>query len=130
MGNESILDTIKKLLGVPDDYEQFDKDIIVHINSVFGTLNQLGVGPESGFRITGKSEEWSQYVSADDTFLGMLQDYIYLRVRKIFDPPTSSSLLTAIDQQITELEFRLNVNYDELYKGIDNEEGEEMEGDM
>lgn len=130
MGNESILNTIKKLLGIPDDYEQFDRDIIVHINSVFGKLNQLGVGPDIGFRITSQTEKWSQYVDSDDTFLGMIQDYIYLNVRKIFDPPTTSSLLTAIDQQITELEFRLNVKYDKPYTRSDNKEGEEMEGDM
>ena len=108
---ESILNTIKKMLGFEEDYDAFDTDIIVNINMVFNILLQLGVGPAEGFVITGPSETWSEYL--DDTLkLEMVKTYIYLKVKQIFDPGTSSALNNAIDNQIKELEWRLNVQVD------------------
>lgn len=108
---DSILNTIKKMLGLDEDYDAFDTDIIVNINMVFNILLQLGVGPAEGFFITGDTETWSDYVT-DMRKLEMVKTYIYLKVKKIFDPGTSSALNAAIDDQIKELEWRLNVQVD------------------
>ena len=108
---ESILNTIKKMLGFDAEYDAFDTDIIVNINMVFNILLQLGVGPAEGFSITGATETWSDYLT-DMRKLEMVKTYIYLKVRQIFDPGTSSALNTAIENQIKELEWRLNVQVD------------------
>lgn len=110
---ESILLTVKKMLGIAEEYHAFDLDIIVNINSVFLTLNQLGVGPESPFQITGDSEVWSAF--ADPSEVPGIQTYVYLKTRLLFDPPTNSFLVTAIEKQIAELEWRLNVQVDTEY---------------
>lgn len=105
----SILQSIKKLLGIGSDYDQFDLDITLHINSVFSILQQLGIGPQDDqFLITGATETW-------DTFLGtqknvnMVKSYVHLKVRLMFDPPASGFVTDAITNQIKELEWRLNV---------------------
>jgi hypothetical protein len=107
---DSILTSIKKLLGITEDYEQFDTDIIIHINSAFSVLAQLGVGPVSGFSIEDSSAVWSDFV--DDSRLEMIKSYIYFKVRLAFDPPTSSAAMQAINEQISELTWRLNVAVD------------------
>lgn len=112
---ESILNSIKKLLGIPSDYKNFDTDIIIHINSVFMILNQLGVGPEDGYRIEGADESWEDYVSQNDD-LEAVKTYMYLKVKSVFDPPLNSSILEANKQVINELEWRLNINAD---KGVE-----------
>jgi hypothetical protein len=105
---DSILTSIKKLLGIEEDYTQFDPDIIIYINSTFMSLNQIGVGPETGFTISDKIKKWSDYLG-ENTNLEAVKSYIYLKTRLIFDPPTSSFVLEAIERQITELEWRLMV---------------------
>lgn len=105
---ESILTSIKKILGITEDYEQFDTDIIMHINSVFMILQQLGVGPEEGFTITDKSTTWEDYLS-DSTNLEAVKTYIGLKVRLLFDPPLSSTVMECMKQMISEMEWRLNV---------------------
>lgn len=109
--NKSILQTIKKLLGIDQDYDVFDPEIIVHINSAFSTLHQLGVGPAQAFSINGGSELWSAFVG-DRLDINSAQTYIYLKVRLVFDPPTSSFVITAFENQAKELEWRLNVAVD------------------
>lgn len=99
------------MLGLEPDYDAFDMDIIISINMVFNILLQLGVGPAEGFSITGSEEKWSDYIE-DMRKLEMVKSYIYLKVKKTFDPSTSASLNTAIDDQIKELEWRLNVQVD------------------
>lgn len=107
---DSILTSIKKLLGIAENYTHFDNDIIIHINSVFMTLTQLGVGPSEGFYIEDKSTEWSEYIS-DPTKLQAVKTYMYLKVRLVFDPSSvGSSTLASYERQITELEWRLNVD--------------------
>lgn len=113
----SILLTIKKMLGIDENYDAFDTDVIIDINSVFLGLNQLGVGP-SGFQITGDSEEWSDFV--DPTKYPGIQTYVYLKTRLLFDPPTNSFLVDNIQKQISEFEFRLNVQAE--YVNTDEEE--------
>ena len=108
---DSILTSVKKMLGIPEDYEQFDIDIIMHINSVFMILTQLGVGPEEGFTISNKSDKWSDFIG-EGKLVELVKSYIYLKVRLIFDPPQSSSIIEAMNRQISEFEWRINVEVD------------------
>ena len=104
----SILTSIKKLLGITEEYEHFDQDIIIHINTALMILTQLGVGPSEGFFIKDKYALWSDFIP-DVKTLEAVKSYIYLKVRMLFDPPTSSSLMNAMEQNMKELEWRLNV---------------------
>ena len=106
--DESILTSIKKLLGIPEDYEHFDQDIIIHINSVFMILNQLGVGPTEEFTVTDKTAVWSDFISDNKKFESV-KTYVYMKVRLLFDPPLSSAVMDCINKVINELEWRLNV---------------------
>lgn len=103
---ESILTSIKKLLGPEEDYDHFDTDIIIHINSALMFLNQLGVGPKEGFSIKDKSSVWTDFVPEKN--VEAIKTYVYLKVRLVFDPPQSGFLITAIEKQIAELEWRIN----------------------
>lgn len=103
----SILNTIKHMIGPSEGYDYFDTDLIIHINSAFGILTQLGVGPTSGFFITDDSAEWSDFVS--DARLEMVKTYVFLKVKLAFDPPQNGSLMSSLKEQIAELEWRLNV---------------------
>lgn len=108
----SILTSIKKLLGITEDYDHFDADIIMHINSVFMILNQLGVGPKEGFRIEDETSTWNDYLG-DSIMLESAKTYIYLRVRLLFDSTTlSSTVIESMKQTISELEWRLNITAD------------------
>ena len=107
---ESILISIKKMLGIPEDYTAFDMDIIIHINSVFVTLYELGVG-DSVFSITGDTEIWKD-VLGDSNDLQLIKTYIYLKVRLIFDPPTSGAALQAMQELSKEFEFRIGILVD------------------
>lgn len=108
---DSILLSIKKLLGISKDYTNFDSDIIMHINSVFMVLSQMGVGLDKPFRITDSSAVWSDYISNNDN-LDSVKSYIHLKVKVLFDPPLSSTVMEAHQQMIRELEWRLNVEVD------------------
>lgn len=123
---ESILTSIKKMLGITEEYEHFDADLIMHINSVFMILTQLGVGPSSGFSITDKLSTWSQFIS-DETKLQLVKSYMHLKVKLLFDPPLSSAVIAAMEKMISEAEWRLNVaaETDE----DDSEEYESYEGE-
>lgn len=131
--NDSILNSIKKMLGITEEYEHFDQDIIAHINSAFMILTQLGVGPSSGFFITDKSATWSNFITNDGTTpksrsrlrelaitqaansttnVGMIQSYIYMKVKLLFDPPQNSFLVDSLNKSISEYEWRLNAMFD------------------
>lgn len=105
---ESILTSIKKLLGISEDDTAFDTDIIMHINSVFMILWQLGVGPSKGFIIEDETAEWSDFIE-DGSNLELVKSYVYLKVKLLFDPPTSSFVMESMNRQIAEFEWRLNV---------------------
>lgn len=105
---QSILTSTKKILGLSDDYTPFDVDIVMHINSVFSTLHQLGIGPADGFMIEDKVPTWTDFL-ADDPRFNSVKTYVCLRVRLLFDPPTTSYLIDALKHQVEELEWRLNV---------------------
>ena len=109
---DSILTSIKKLLGISEEYTQFDPDIILHINSVFFTLTELGVGPSGGFSITDKSDEWADYISDNDTLLNAVKTYMFLKVKLLFDPSLTSSVTELMKEEVKELEWRLNVYVD------------------
>lgn len=106
---ESILISIKKLLGIEADYEHFDPDIIMHINSVFMILTQLGVGPPEGFRIEDETTTWNDFLSGDNN-LDAVKSYIHLKVKLLFDPPLSSAVIESMNRMISEFEWRLNVS--------------------
>lgn len=105
---ESILTSIKKMLGIAEEYEHFDADLIMHINSVFSILTQIGVGPSKGFMIEDKSSTWRNFIS-DDTKYMLVKSYMHLKVKLLFDPPLSSAVLECYKAQISEYEWRLNV---------------------
>lgn len=107
----SILTSIKKLLGVAEDYAEFDEDIITHINSVFLNLTQLGIGPEEGFMIEDGTAVWEDFIN-DSVQLQAVKTYMYLKVKLLFDPPLSSSVTESINRMIAELEWRLNAAVD------------------
>ena len=107
----SILTSIKKMLGVAEDYTEFDEDIITHINSVFLNLTQLGVGPEEGFMIENDTAVWEDFID-DSIQLQAVKTYMYLKVKLLFDPPLSSSVTESFTRMIAELEWRLNVAVD------------------
>lgn len=109
---ESILTSIKKLLGIEENYTHFDQDIIIHINSVLSILKQLGVGPSGGFIIKGADETWDQFITTDPNSFSMVKSYVYLKVRLLFDPPLSSAAVDSINKQIAEYEWRLFVEAD------------------
>lgn len=108
---ESILITIKKKLGLGKEYNAFDTDVITNINTSLMILGQLGVGPSNGFRITGPSETWSNFVG-DRIDLESIKDFIYIKARIVFDPPNSAAALQALKEEAKELEFRINVQVD------------------
>lgn len=105
---DSILTSIKKMLGISEDYTQFDADLIMHINSVFLNLTQLGVGPASGFSIEDETTEWTDFIN-NNAQLQAVKSYIYLKVKLLFDPPLSSAVIESTNRMIAELEWRLNV---------------------
>ena len=122
---ESILTSIKKLLGIAEQYEHFDTDIIIHINSAFMTVTQLGVGPSKGFSIKDKTAIWSDFIPEDDLRFEAVKTYIYLKVRLIFDPPSNSAVIESYNRTLSEYEWRLN-NAAELSTEDDEEEQENV----
>lgn len=105
---ESILTSVKKLLGISEEYEHFDIDIIIHINAAFFILNQLGVGPSTCFRIKDKFATWNDFIPADNPNYETVKSYIPLKVRLTFDPPDRSAVIEALKSNIAEFEARLS----------------------
>lgn len=103
----SILTSIKKLLGIDVSYTHFDEDIILQINSAFSALTQLGVGPPEGFSITDASSTWDQFIS--DPRVNFAKTYVQIKVKMAFDPPTSAALIESYNRQLDELTWRLSV---------------------
>ncbi|ASR84011.1 hypothetical protein SEA_TEACUP_5 [Arthrobacter phage Teacup] len=109
---DSILDTTKKLLGFESDYTAFDLDIITHINTVFTTLQSLGVGPEEGFMITDKEAVWDEFTGLE--MMNSVKSYMFMRVRLMFDPPTTSFHLESLNKMAQEIEWRLSAQAEEV----------------
>ena len=104
----SILKTIKKMLGIPAEHTDFDQDILVHINSVFADLHQLGVGPNVSFSIEDDTAVWTEFIGAVEN-IDSVKSYIYLRVRLLFDPPATSFAIESMQKQVDQMAWRLNV---------------------
>lgn len=124
---ESILTSIKKLLGIEESYDHFDADIVMHINSVFAILTQMGVGPANGFSITGEDETWFEYIADNQNIFSLVKSYVYLKVRLLFDPPLSSAAIESINRQISEFEWRLFVAADPVEDTSGKEENQNGE---
>lgn len=104
----SILNSVKKILGIVEDDTTFDLDVMVHINSTFATLNQLGIGPEDGFEIEDDEATWDAFLGGNKK-LNNVKTYVYLCVRNLFDPPPTGYLVEAFENQKAQLEWRMNV---------------------
>lgn len=107
--DESILMSIKKLLSLDPENSDFDTDILLHINSVFSVLQQLGIGPEEGFYIDGANQSWGDYLGDDALHLNMVRTYVAAKVRILFDPPVSSAVMDSLNRVCSEFEWRANV---------------------
>lgn len=116
--NDSILNTVKKLLGIPQDVDDFDNDLIVYINTVFSMVNQMGIGPLKCYKITNASDKWSDF----DNRLDMedFKTYMYLKVKMLFDPPANNQIMESYNKVIQELEFRIHSLWD-MYMGSTEE---------
>lgn len=123
---DSILNSVKKMLGIEADYDHFDPDILMAINSAFTVLCQLGVGPDKEFSISGPETKWDDFFALCDKPINLVKSYIYLKTKLLFDPPTTGVLHEAMERQIQEFEWRLNVA-DENYEL--NNPNVEIEGD-
>ncbi len=106
--NDSILVSVKKMLGLEDEYTPFDTDIMIDINAALMKLTQLGVGPKEGFQVTDYNNSWSEFIT-NDVLLGGVKTYVYLQVKMLFDPPTNSFVMDAMQRQADEIGWRLNV---------------------
>lgn len=113
MNDESILIDIKQLCGITEDINDFDQVILLHCNTVFSTLTQLGLGPTTGFYISDKYSVWSDIVS-DDINLHNIKSYMYLKVKLLFDPPANATLISSMNQQADELEWRIRIELENL----------------
>ena len=109
---ESILTSVKKLLGIDKDYTHFDADLIMHINSVLSILTQMGVGPANGFSITSDSVRWSDFIADDSNRFSLVKSYVHLKVKLLFDPPLGSAVIESMNRQISEFEWRLFIAAD------------------
>jgi len=117
---ESILTSIKKMLGIAEEYTHFDADLIMHINSVFAILTQIGVGPAEGFSIEDDTDVWTDFIQ-DNKRLESVKSYTYMKVKLLFDPPLISAVIESTNRIISELEWRIQVAADPV-KTIEEEE--------
>ena len=108
---DSILTSVKKKCGIVPEYTHFDDVLVDHINTILATLYQLGVGPSTGFAISGSNETWEDFLG-NDPRLSMVKSYVGLRVRMLFDPPTAGPVIDATNREIDELTWRINVMVD------------------
>lgn len=113
MNDKSILSDIKSLCGIPEDVQDFDNALILHCNTVFSGLAQMGLGPETGFYISDKTWNWSDVIEGEVN-LHNIKSYVYLKVKLLFDPPANATLLKSIESQISELEWRIITELENL----------------
>lgn len=113
---ESILNSVKKMIGIDQDYTVFDVDIITHTNTAFSILHQLGVGPDEGFEVTDNTQTWTDFMG-DDPRLNFVKSWVTLKVKMLFDPPQSSALIDSANRLLSELEWRINVSVDPKDQG-------------
>lgn len=116
--SDSILNSVKKVLGIEAEDTSFDVDIVMHINTVFSTLYQLGVGPETPYHIEDETQTWDEFTTSMD--LIAVKSYMYMKVRLIFDPPSTTTMYEAIDKHTKEFEWRLNVAAEDIVSEDDD----------
>ena len=114
---DSILDSVKKDLGIMPDYTYFDPDIIMGINSALSILNQLGVGPSEGFAIRDNTSTWSEFIP-NDPHLEMVKTYVSKKTKQFFDPPSTGPIAEAHERVLKEMEWRINVAVDPRPGGV------------
>lgn len=112
---DSILTSVKKLLGINEECEEFDADILMNINAAIETLRQIGIGPENGFIVYTKDQVYEDYLGEDKLVVNSVKMYLYYKTRLGFDPPTNSSVLEQLKEAIKETEWRLNVQAETSY---------------
>lgn len=105
---DSILSSIKHQLGIPDEDSYFDPSLIIHINSVFSVLRQIGCGPSEGYQIEDNTNSWDEFLQNEPEKLQLVKTYLGMRVRQLFDPPTNGTVANALDRQVQELEWRIS----------------------
>lgn len=118
---ESILTSIKLLLGITEDYEHFDNQIVTHINSVLMILTQLGVGPPDGFIVKDKTDTWNEFIP-DGKNLELIKSYVHLKVKLLFDPPSSSVVMESMNRMISEFEWRINAAAESSTQEVNEDE--------
>jgi hypothetical protein len=124
--SQSILTSTKKALGLSEDYTPFDPELIMHINSVLSEFHQLGIGPDAGFEITDETATWSDFL-ADDPRLNGAQSLLYLQVKMLFDPPTVGYVVTALEKQIEQKQWRLNTAREDIVHPVPDPVPEDVE---
>lgn len=122
--DDSILYSIKKLLGLDKNYEVFDEDVIMNINRVFSTLKQIGVKSEVPLLITSMTDKWGDLFGDDQELISLIKMYTYMKVRIVFDPPSNSFVLTSLNEQIAETEWRIHIQAE---GGLDVDETDDSE---
>ena len=130
MESISILVSIKKMLGIAEDFTEFDDTIIVFINSAIQSLHQLGVGDSVPFMVTGKDDTYFDYLGKNESWFPMIKSYLYYKTRLGFDPPSQTSLLNSMTEQVKELEFRIQVQAEAPYIEEKQEEGGENQNEQ
>ena len=115
--NESILNTLKKMLGITEEQTEFDAEIIIHINSVINILHQIGVfnSADDVYSIDGPAQTWADFLT-DISKFSMVKSYMFIKVKLLFDPPLNSTVISSMERQITEFEFRLLENHNDFKK--------------
>lgn len=122
---DSILTSVKKALGSTAEYDHFDPEIIMHINSVFSDLREIGVGPKEGFVIEDDTSVWTDFISDNNKlWFENVKSYMYLRVQLLFDPPTTGSVLASKERQAEKMEWRLNFAAEEIAQEEASQNGE------
>lgn len=109
--SDSILTSIKKMLGATEDYTPFDDQLLIHINSVLSTVCQLGAGPDVPVKLVTGTETWDEVIG-DNPYIEFIKSYVYIRTKLVFDPPQNSTILNALKEEMREIEWRLNVSVD------------------
>lgn len=110
--NDSILDSVKKMLGYEPEYTEFDQEILMHINAAMFTLRQLGVGPQDGYTVSSSDQTYADFLGEGAKTIPQVRTYLYYKVKLAWDPPQSASVLEVLKTEIAEAEWRLNVQVD------------------
>lgn len=110
--DNSILNSVKKMIGIMPEYTDYDDTIIMHINSILMNLNTMGIGPDNYFSISDNTATWDDFITGNSQDLEAIKTYVGIKVRLIFDPPSNSFVVDSLSKQLAEIEYRLYVMAD------------------